>query len=804
MLDVLIWLLAAEGLGLLAVPVALLLFRNLGDRGYAFAKPLGLLLLSLPIWLLGSLGILPITRWSILLVLVLFLGITTWLWRRHHADFMALWRRERTLILATEVVFLLVFVGWTLYRAYDPAINHTEQPMDFAFLNASIVSPTYPPEDPWLRGFGVSYYYFGYLMLGLLTKITGLPSGIAYNLSLSLIAAMTSACAFGLVAGLIRKGGGAMGTSISFGVFAVLLVGIVGNLEGVLELIRAAGAGSQGFWQELGIKGLEGPAISTTWYPQDTWWWWRATRVIDTVVGGQSLDYTIHEFPFFSFLLGDLHPHLMAIPFILLTLGFALELISDNTPLSLSWLRDHWCQILLMGLAVGALGFINSWDLPALFAFLLGTLAYRSYRDLYRLRRQDGGQLPIAISNAAKDPNGTKAYRVHRRRGVVLSALALAGILFALVIIPYIPYYQNLNNQVQGVAPVTGHMTHPLHFLVVWGLFCVILAPFIAIQVTRALQQRSWKRASFALASGTALFSLWLLSVIPLGLVEDIPSRFLHLTPGMMLLALVFYRLSQKEKEGTRDEDPGLIFTLALIGFGMILLIGPDLFYVVDFFNSRMNTVFKLYYQAWIVLAVASAMALYYWHSYLLKASVLVRRASQLWAAVILVLLLAALYYPAAASTTKSQGFRGTPTLDGLAYLNNQGRSGEYEAIRDLLHLAKPGEGILEAVGEDYSPHGTISAATGLPTIMGWVGHEIQWRGGDELLRGRAEEIRSIYTSQDAEEVRKLLQKYDIDYVVVGARERHAYGEAGLAKFEDIGEKVIATQDGLIVYRIRE
>lgn len=804
MLDAFIWLLAAEGLGLLAVPIALLLFRNLGDRGYAFAKPLGLLLLSFPLWLLGSLGVLPITRWSILLTLVVFLGITTWLWRRHRTDFIAFWRRERTLIISTEVVFLLIFVGWTLYRAYDPAINHTEQPMDLAFLNASIISSTYPPEDPWLRGFGISYYYFGYLMLGLLTKITGLSSGIAYNLSLSLIAAMTSACVFGMVAGLIRIGGGAMRTSVSFGVFAVLLMGIAGNLEGVLELVRAAGAGSQGFWQELGIKGLDGPAISTAWYPQDTWWWWRATRVIDTLVGGQSLDYTIHEFPFFSLLLGDLHPHLMAIPFMLLTLGFALELISDKTPISLRWLRANWSQILLMGLAVGALGFINAWDLPAFFAFLLGTLAYRSYRDIYRPRQKFSDQLPADISNAPRNRKDEDAYRVRSHRSVVFSALALSGILLALATIPYIPYYQTLDNQVQGVAPVTGPITHPLHFLVVWGLFCVILAPFVAIQINRALQRTSWRRAFFSLAAGATFFILWLLSVISLAQVADIPSRFLHLTPGMMLLTLVFYRLSQKGKEETQDEDPGLIFTLALIGFSTILFIGSDLFYVVDFFNSRMNTVFKLYYQAWVVLAVASTMALYYWHSYLLRASVLIRRASQLWAAAILVLLLATLYYPAAASTTKSQGFSGTPTLDGLAYLNDQGRSGEYEAIRELSKLAKPGEGILEAVGEDYSPHGTISAATGLPTVMGWVGHEVQWRGSDELLRDRAEEIRVIYTSQDVEKVHELLRKYDVNYVVVGARERHAYGETGLAKFEDIGEKVVATQDGLIVYRIRE
>jgi uncharacterized membrane protein len=175
--------------------------------------------------------------------------------------------------------------------------------MDFAFLNAILQSQHFPPEDPWLSGHTISYYYFGHFMMALLIKLTSLSSPVGYNIAVSFIPALLAVASFGLLFNLVQLSGGGLKTSLGFGLVAPALLILTGNLEGILELIHSQGWGSDGFWSWAGIKGLDGVSNSTaTVFPKQPWWWWRATRVIDTVVDGQSLDYTITEFPFFSFL----------------------------------------------------------------------------------------------------------------------------------------------------------------------------------------------------------------------------------------------------------------------------------------------------------------------------------------------------------------------------------------------------------------------------------------------------------------------------------------------------------------------
>ena len=176
--------------------------------------------------------------------------------------------------------------------------------MDFALLNASIQASHFPPEDPWLAGYPISYYYFGYLMMGFLSQLTGIASNVSYNLSISLVPALAAAGVFGITHNLVRLSGGRQGMALGCGTIACVLLLIIGNLEGVVELIHSRGWGSEAFWAWVGVKGLEGGGSGGSVFPDQYLWWWRATRVIDTVMDGRSLDYTITEFPMFSFLLG--------------------------------------------------------------------------------------------------------------------------------------------------------------------------------------------------------------------------------------------------------------------------------------------------------------------------------------------------------------------------------------------------------------------------------------------------------------------------------------------------------------------
>ncbi|MYA61691.1 MAG: hypothetical protein F4X94_03855, partial [Dehalococcoidia bacterium] len=168
MFDVLLWLITVEIIGLAAFAPAYFLLPKLADRGWGLSKPLGILIVGYTAWILSVLRVVPSVRVTLLAIVIILAAGAVALFYTRRDEIFAFVRREWRLLLAAELVFLFFFALWTLFRASDPAINHTEQPMDFAFLNASIRSVLGQPEDPWMRGESISYYYFGYWMMGAL------------------------------------------------------------------------------------------------------------------------------------------------------------------------------------------------------------------------------------------------------------------------------------------------------------------------------------------------------------------------------------------------------------------------------------------------------------------------------------------------------------------------------------------------------------------------------------------------------------------------------------------------------------
>ena len=236
-----------------------------------------------------------------------------------------------------------------------------------------------------------------------------------------------------------------------------------------------------------------------------------------------------------------------------------------------------------------------------------------------------------------------------------------------------------------------------------------------------------------------------------------------------------------------------------MVAMGFSLVMTSELFHIVDSFGGawrRMNTVFKTYYQAWLLLGIASSYALYaLWPAlYRLNGSTRAISALRLGgacagAACLAVLMAASFYYTLGATLERGGAYGTGPegrTLDGIAFLRSQ-EPGEYEAITWLRDEAEPGR-IVEAVGDDYSRFGFISASTGLPTVLGWKGHEIQWRGSSEPFAGREEDIKSIYSGQDPGEAFGLLNRYGVRYVYLGSRERERYGVSALAGVQRLPE----------------
>ena len=825
MLDVIWWLLTVEAIGLAAFPLAYFLLPRLTDRGYAVSKPLGILLIGYASWILSVTHILPSVRLSVVVLLLVMGGLSGWYAWRRRRELLEFVGREKKLLIAIEAIFLLFFVGWVSFRAYDPAIDHTEQPMDFAFLNASIQSRVGPPEDPWFSGESISYYYFGYWTMGTITRLTAIPSKVSYNLSMALIPSLAAMGIFGLVynmghAQAVRKRLAALS-----GLVAAGMLGLVANLEGVLEFMRANGMGSQGFWDWIRIDGLDGPSASPaeSWVPGDFWWWFRATRVINTYDNGQGIDYTIQEFPFFSFMLGDLHPHVMAIPFGILFVAMSWNYLRspdlvtfpwsrssrshgessesmagnsgpessslDATPagptpgVSNPWAVRGYATLLAMALVLGGLGFTNMWDLPTFAVLFVGIAALKTYSD----RGSDTwtmlkGTIPIAVL-----------------------VIGLSGFLF-------LPYYLEFKSSLTGiyVVPTT---TRPVHLFLVWGLYLVVVAPFVIVAFWRTTVTHDWFRlTTIALLAGFLPYLAWaFLSLEGGGTTAELWGRFFHVLPFALLISTAVYSAMWAVKQRGID---GTAFALFLAALGLLLIMGSELLFIGDTFGNRMNTVFKLYYQAWILLAVVSGFALYYWHSLRASLSGWRRSLTTLWAGIFVVLLAGSIYYPPAAIVSKGESFGGGVSLDGLAFVAKR-RLAEYEAIEYLKKNIQRDTALIEAVGEyntSVRVHdqttiggfdaGLISRSTGMPTVLNWPGHERQWRGATDRVDTRDQDVTRIYQTLVPEEAKSLMAKYDVTYVYVGPREREKYGADGLEKFRTFMEPVFS-QDDVVIYRTK-
>ena len=774
MVDTLSWLVAVQVIGLAAFPLAHFLFPRLSDRGYSLSKPLGIAIVAYLSWALGQAHILPSNGATIAAIVVVLTTLSGWwAWRRRDEliDFVS---RERVTLIAGEALFLAVFAAWVLFRSFDPSIDHTEQPMDLMFLNASMRTETGTPEDLWLSGHPVSYYYFGYWAMGALAQLAAVPSAVAYNLAMALVPALAALGVAGVAYNLVRADSDRVGLALAGGGVAALLAVVAGNLAGVFEFMHANAVGSETFWTWLAIDGMGWPIEATTgtWRPEENWWWFDSTRVINTFSEtGTGIDYTIQEFPFFSFMLGDLHPHVMSIPLVAMFLGAALNFYQTPYP---GMLWSHWrgaLDVAVLGVLLGALAFTNMWDLPVFWA-LIGCVAL--------LRAYASG---LGLSWSALLSAGTTA----------LTVLGLAVVLF-------LPYYLTFRAGVGGIGAVSWASSRPVHLFAIWGLLLVAVAPMLAVVFWRTTLKGDWLRmTAAALFAAVGPFAVWAaLYLAGDGSLGGVVGRFLHILPLAALIGMAVYSALWLARE---EIDNIASFVMLAAAFGLLLIMGPELLYVDDSFgppSERMNTVFKLYYQAWVVLATVSGFAIYFWASLRAGQRSGRRALTTLWAAAFAALLLGALYYAPAAAESKAGPPGGQQTLDGLAYLR-YGNEAELKAIEYLRENAGDAV-ILEAVGE-WHDAGLISRGAGVPTPLNWPGHQVQWRGESGVITTRQADVELAYTTPNASEARGILDRYGVELVYVGPRERSKYGEEGLAKFAEFMD-VAFSEGGVTIYRL--
>jgi YYY domain-containing protein len=520
----------------------------------------------------------------------------------------------------------------------------------------------------------------------------------------------------------------------------------------------------------------------------------------------------IDEFPSFSFMLGDLHPHVLALPFGLAVLGLGLELFLRirsstagsaagpdlNAQFPLSWIG-------FASLALGGLAFLNTWDFP-IYLLVCATATWLAWRG------------------------GTRA----GWRGLV----GRWAVVIALGILLYLPFYLTFSSQAAGVLPNLIFVTKGQQFAVMFG---PLLLPIVLWMIALAASQR--RRPMWAQGACLAALVPIILFLCSLGLgillwqnpfaAQLVRSLIQPMTVGQALVALLERRLlmlgtlialgvilglslavllptlrewspqaaaSPAFPPAGRSHSMGVVplsaaesFVLLLVAGGVILALVPEFVYLRDQFGTRMNTIFKFYFQAWTLWSLAAAYglaSLWRWS----RAHGRSDSTAGNWAPKVLGgrlgawiasagLLLGFVYTPLSVWTkTSGFGLGTSATLDASAHLSSDDPD-DAQAIAWMNANLRDGT-LVEAVGGEYSDFARISTYTGIPTVLGWAGHEAQWRGGYNEVGSREEDIAQLYRTEDWATALRLIQRYQIEYIYFGPLEIQTYGTQGLAKFQ--------------------
>jgi YYY domain-containing protein len=747
------WLLAMY-LGTIAtLPISLMVFRALPDRGFLLARPLGLLLLAYIPWMLASLKWMSFGRGSISQGFLLLFAISGWLTYRYRDELWDFVRRRWRLLLGQEALFLGAFVIFTLIRAANPDLWHPfrggEKPMDFAYLNAVVRSTYMPPFDPWFAGGSLNYYYFGQFMMATVIKATGIPTAIAYNLAVPMVFALAVGAAFSLGYNIVEGARRAVRSAqnipawspVVAGLAAMLFMVVFSNLDGGVQVLQGA-AGNFDFWSPTRMMPPDPPGFEIT------------------------------EFPFFTFLFADLHAHMLAMPLGLLAIGLSLNTVL----LSLKGERTGWffASMGLLALTVGGLWATNAWDFPTYLGIGVVSLLLGQY---LRERRVDLRTL-------------------YKAAGVVAAFVVLA-------VIFWLPYYLQLENGFQGVG-ITPVRTDLWQYLAIHGLFIFLVLTLLITELPRApwrwFRDANESRRWLVIAIGGAVVA-FALAVALLGYSTIVALG------GMLIVALVLFARrtapwpwsrGERASDAQPDASAFHLLPLGLLATALAIGIAVDIV-VVKGDIERMNTVFKSYFQAWIFLSIAGAYAL--WYLGFVKGFFLrIRVAKGVWLTGLALLVAGSAVYPILGTRERlaDRFDTSTFTLDGTGFMQTESYTDDrgtvtfkwdLEAIEWMQENLQGSPVIVEGRTPLYRWGGRISIYTGLPTVLGWDWHQRQQRCGlnpCDAVTARIVDVNRIYTSTDATETLQLLNDYDVKYVYVGELEHNYYPDSGLRKFQGL------------------
>jgi uncharacterized membrane protein len=241
--------------------------------------------------------------------------------------------------------------------------------------------------------------------------------------------------------------------------------------------------------------------------------------------------------------------------------------------------------------------------------------------------------------------------------------------------------------------------------------------------------------------------------------------------------------------------DPAIGLSVGIGAFAAAILLGVELIFLDDVFHSRMNTVFKFHVNAWLLAGLAGSVGLALYGRY-------ARRARWVVGSLAALVLAGGLVYPLSAIATRMNERPSTGlTLDGLAFLNPDDRAA-VRWLSDQNQQAGARLVIAEAAGDEYSAAAKMATYSGAVDVIGWAGHELQWRGPIAELGRRSDDMRALYQDAPPDAIRSILDRYGVRFVVVGDVERQKYGDQVVNRFDGI--LPLAVRSGNVsIYRAR-
>ncbi len=457
------WYLLALVLGAVAMPLTGRLFRRFQDRGWMFSKVTAIAVSGFLTWFLVAVKIIKFTTMTCIVVTLVCAAASLILYcREQKAGFECIPFAHLDLVYAEELLFFAAFLLWTYFAGFHPAAYGTEKFMDYGFMEAMMRSKTLPATDLWYSQGKINYYYGGQYFAVFLTKLSGAKVELTYNLMRTFVAGLAFAMPFSLVHQMVTDRLGKTRSrwkkalpSVT-GILAGISVSIAGNMHYVVygQIIPF-------------IRKLKGEEVSSYWFPD-------ATRYIG--FNPDVEDKTIHEFPCYSFVLGDLHAHVVDIMFVLLLLGLLYAWMKKVRTTELSGesmsRRKFWKKQLLMpqllatGALLGMFHWTNYWDFVIYFVVTCGAALFMNIIG-------QKGKIRWAL-------------------GVTAAQAAEILILATVIIMPFTLQFDT-SNMVQGIA-LAQHHSLPHQLLVLWGLPGILTILFVVsllIEKLRGAEQKS-------------------------------------------------------------------------------------------------------------------------------------------------------------------------------------------------------------------------------------------------------------------------------------------------------------------------